>query len=60
MLVGVSCLLLFALLGGSIAPDGRLQEPFALLLLGWALVLFGGLGWAVSLFRHAWRKSETH
>lgn len=58
IVVGVACLGLFALLGGSVEPDGRLQEPFALLPLGWALIIFGGLGLVVSLLRCACRKSD--
>jgi hypothetical protein len=36
LLLGLACFGLFEVLGSSIAPDGRLQEPFALLPLGWA------------------------
>lgn len=51
VLAGAACLGLFAVLGSSVAPDGRLQEPFALLPLGWALILLGGAGLAVSRVR---------
>ena len=50
ILVGVACLGLFAFLGSSVAPDGRLQEPFALLPLGWALILLGVAGLVVAWF----------
>lgn len=59
LLVGVACLGLFALLGGSVVSDGRLQEPFALLPLGWVLILFGGPGLVASLVRRALHKSGT-
>ncbi|WP_309245827.1 DUF3955 domain-containing protein [Burkholderia pseudomallei] len=47
--------------GNSVAPDGRLQEPFALLPLGWTLLLLGelGLGLVVSLVRRALHKPVT-
>ncbi|MHA3902442.1 DUF3955 domain-containing protein [Castellaniella sp. WN] len=57
--VGVVCLGLFALLGSSVAPDGHLQEPFALLPLGWTFILFGGLGLVISLVRCALHKPKT-
>ena len=51
LLIGAACLGLFAMLGSTVAPDGRLQEPFALVPLGWVLILLGGLGLAASLIR---------
>lgn len=49
LLGGLACFGLYALVGSSVAPDGRLQEPFALLPLGWALIGAGALGWLVRL-----------
>ena len=56
LLLGVACLGLFTLLPSSIAPDGRLQEPFALLPLGWALIALGVVGLGVILIRRILRK----
>jgi hypothetical protein len=60
LLLGLACFGLFEVLGSSIAPDGRLHEPFALLPLGWALITLGIVGLCSSLFRRGLRKSETH
>jgi hypothetical protein len=60
LLLGLACFGLFEVLGSSIAPDGRLQEPFALLPLGWTLITLGIVGLGASLIRRGLRKSETH
>ena len=60
LLLGLACFGLFEVLGSSIAPDGRLQEPFALLPVGWALIVLGIVGFGASLIRRSFCKSETH
>lgn len=52
LLIGLACLAGFAALGSSVAPDGHLQEPFALLPLGWACTVAGALGLLLQLIRH--------
>ncbi|MEN5181719.1 DUF3955 domain-containing protein [Comamonas testosteroni] len=42
-LVGVVCLGLSTFLGGSVVPNGLLQELSALLPLGWKLILIDAL-----------------
>ncbi|CAE6864801.1 hypothetical protein R75465_07883 [Paraburkholderia aspalathi] len=59
LLSGVVCLGLFEVPGSSISLDGRLQEPFVLLVLGWASIALGVVVAGVSLIRRASRKSET-
>ena len=56
VLAGIACFGLFEIIGSTVAPDGRLQEPFALLPVGWVLILLGGSGLVVSLLSFIFRK----
>ena len=56
LLAGIACLSLFSLIGSTVLPDGFLQEPFALLPLGWMFIALGVFTLVVSLIRRARRK----
>ncbi|MCW5238685.1 DUF3955 domain-containing protein [Verminephrobacter eiseniae] len=56
LLFGSACFAGFAAIGGSVAPDGQLQEPFALLPLGWLCTVLGALGLLPPLIRRLRRK----
>lgn len=43
MAIGIGCLVAFGLIGSHVAADGFLREPFALLPLGWLLIVVGGV-----------------
>lgn len=47
--IGISCLSAFAIIGSHIDSSGILQEPFALLPIGYAFLLVG-LTWLGSIF----------
>lgn len=59
LLLGAACLALFALLGGSVAADGRLHEAFALLPLGWSAIALGVLILALAWIRRAARQAGS-
>jgi len=39
--LGVVCLIIYSLIGSSVAPDGTLEEPFFLILLSYLFVFVG-------------------
>ena len=41
IVLGVLCLVIYSMMGSSIAPDGRLVEPFFLLPLSYLFVFIG-------------------
>lgn len=61
ILAGITCFVLFTLADSTVTPDGHLQEPFALLPVGWAFILTGGTGLIVSCFlRRCKRQRQKH
>lgn len=48
VVLGLGSFAAFNLIGSNIAADGRLVEPFALIPLGWLLIVLGiaGLGFS--------------
>lgn len=41
LIMGIGCFIIFRLIGSSVAPDGTLIEPFALVPIGWLLIFTG-------------------
>jgi hypothetical protein len=41
--IGLACLIAFRMIGSSVEPNGFVQEPFALLPIGYLLVFVGAL-----------------
>ncbi|MBY4677413.1 DUF3955 domain-containing protein [Marinobacterium arenosum] len=54
--VGLGCLVAFQLTGSTIDADGYLQEPFALLPVGWFCLVTGFAFALASLSRSLWRR----
>lgn len=51
LVAGIGCLGLFELLGSTITADGRLQEPFFLLPVGWGLIALAAVCPTICLAR---------
>lgn len=41
ILIGVICLVIYSIIGSSVAPDGTLEEPFFLIPLSYLFVFIG-------------------
>lgn len=54
--IGALCLVLFAASGSEVAPNGQLQEPFALLPLGWLCIALGTCGLMIGAIGRLWRR----
>ena len=60
MLAALGCLISFAVIGSSVAEDGRLVEPFFLIPIAWLLFLAGGmLAIATFIIRRIKARSTT-
>ncbi|MBU2037400.1 DUF3955 domain-containing protein [Patescibacteria group bacterium] len=40
-ILGISCIIAYNIIGSSVAEDGTLVEPFALLPIGWLMLAIG-------------------
>ncbi|GJL66349.1 MAG: hypothetical protein NPIRA05_13200 [Nitrospirales bacterium] len=57
-ILGMISLTAFHLIGGTIDAQGFLREPFALLPIGYALLVIGGIGALISFLFHAKRQNR--
>lgn len=56
LLVGAGCLIAFNIIGTKVLPDGRLIEPFFLLLIGYLLIFIGMIIGIVTFLRSLKKK----
>jgi hypothetical protein len=51
LLIGTGCLVTFQLIGSSVDQNGFVQEPFALIPIGWLFIIVGAIIAAAYLIR---------
>ncbi len=59
IVVGLGCLLAFALIGSYVDANGFLQEPFLLLPIGYLFIFLGLLGFVGFGVKHLLHKKTT-
>jgi len=57
LILGIGCLIAFKMIGSHVAPDGTLVEPFALIPIGWLLIIIGIVS-SIVLFVRSFFKKE--
>ena len=56
MTLGICSLMLFRYIGSSLNPDGTLNEPYALILIGSTLIISGLIIGIIGFIRLLWVK----